>query len=118
MRIEDIQEQFPAPVEEKKRKESAGAYCVGGALCLFMGRPTRFPNVQDLTEVLVECYHKDPTISTTAATLIVLLNDDGKFEAAWQAAATDDMAELYALARDNDLLDEVPTIWEWFLSTK
>lgn len=118
MRIEDIQAKFPAPVKEAQRKEAADVYCIGGALCLFMGNHQRFPNVQDLTEVLIDDYKKDPTVATTAATLIVLLNDDGKFEAAWQAAATDDMAGLYALARDNDLLDEVPTIWEWFLSTK
>lgn len=114
--IDAVRDRYPVPSQEK----TTDVYCVGGALCLYMGRPTRIPSVQELRDLLEEQFCRErPNLARAAAHVIIRLNDAAKFEAAWQAAAAaeaGDPARLYDLAVEHDLLDKLPTVVERFLS--
>ena len=68
-------------------------YCVGGALCLYLGRTlegitdSHFPMDEHLAELLLACR---PSLTYKSALnyarLITHLNDDGEFERAWWMA--------------------------------
>jgi hypothetical protein len=86
MNITDIRARYPRPRAGPCGNVSGLFYCVGGALCLHIGRSLAytFPSRTALSEALRE---SNPDLTLVAAHdfagLIIRANDAGNFEAAW-----------------------------------
>lgn len=79
--VEEIKARYPNPV--KGYRSFCGGYCIGGALCGFLGDPQAdFPNKSRVADELKKA---NPNIKNAweYAITIVNYNDDGEFDKAW-----------------------------------
>lgn len=83
--VEEIRARYPHPVISIARRP--GAYCVGGALCRFVGvEAPQFPwyrEIEKALRVLNPFLTND--VAFDFAQRIVNRNDEGKFDDAWEA---------------------------------
>lgn len=62
-----------------------GSYCVGGALCLYLGVFTRWPDTWLLAETLIKANAElNDKRALSFANDIIQLNDSGDFDHAWK----------------------------------
>lgn len=82
--IADIQQRFPDPVSCHSGKIGGCDYCIGGAVCQFVGMPYTFPQRAILAVALQRLNpHLKAEIAYPYAVAIINLNDEYEFEEAW-----------------------------------
>jgi hypothetical protein len=92
MTAQEIRALYPNPIsaDTPLACRAEDDYCVGGALCKYLGRGTgwegeRFPMVAALTDVLQEANTRLPYLSAQKrAEKITRANDAGNIDKAWQ----------------------------------
>lgn len=100
-----IRTEYPNPLKAAASCVT-GAYCVGGALCQFIGLHQSFPMKEELQHVLRDEVGLSNGESYRYARRIISRNDMGKFDEAWavleEALNTNPSAPLTVLDKHND----------------
>ena len=82
--VEQVREKYPKPSRARPDTKIREAYCVGGALCLFIGSTMRFPCSGDLANILRSLnIDLSDDAAITYADAIIRKNDSGDFDGAW-----------------------------------
>jgi hypothetical protein len=90
-KMENIRKSWPKPVRmndaARDRNFHFPNYCVGGAICRYIGMPTydNFPKILEIAEALKYINPRLPDKDAyNLANSIVMFNDQGDFEGAWE----------------------------------
>ena len=114
-KMEEVRRAFPNPTypDRQPPRFHRITYCVGGAVCLFLARdsrfePLRFPHVHELATALREA---NPALGDRAdryADAVICANDQQKFDQAWAA-----LADALSFERAGDeTAPEEDNVWE------
>ena len=80
--IANIKAKYPNPRRVTDDIRDGEGYCVGGALCLYLGGYRNFPYFDTLAEAIKQANPNAKDVYMVAQA-IILANDDGDFEVAW-----------------------------------
>ena len=84
--VDLIKQIYPDPmVAPKNSDDLVNGYCVGGAVCMMVNIDTPFPGAYVLANALRSLNGKLPMdVAYTYADSIIISNDLGAFDAAWE----------------------------------
>lgn len=84
MRIAEVREKYP-DAKQSREGVSVDAYCVGGALCLFLNHGRHWPGREELADALEEANpNLDSGNALRYASMIIHENDLTSINNAWK----------------------------------